>query len=58
MHFELSCVLCISDDHLTFMDLQIGKGSLDNGYLDNGALNKYKKNLKNNVFYRYILFYL
>jgi hypothetical protein len=27
----------------------LGKGSLDNGYLDNGFSNKYENNLKNKI---------
>jgi hypothetical protein len=34
---------------------KLGKGSLNNGYVDNGFLNKYEKNLKIENFYEYVL---
>jgi hypothetical protein len=38
--------------------IKIGKGSLDNGYLDNKFLNKYEKNLKNRKNFMDMFFYL
>jgi hypothetical protein len=46
---------------MEYMDNCNGKGSLDNGYLDNldnGFSNKYEKNLKNKKNFMDMFFYL